>query len=224
MIENTASAARAAVEAGYGIETDLQPSADGEAMVHHDEALGRLTEGAGALRDLAAAALRRLPFHATADRMMTLGDLLDLVAGRVPLLVELKSRFDGDLGLARRAAAVLAGYPGPAAVMSFDPVLIAALRHVAPDLVRGIVAERRYRGPEWDRLDAARRLTLPWLAHAPWSRPAFVAYRVDDLATLPPRAVRGLGLPLLAWTVRTPAQRAIAARRAHQAIFEGFRP
>ena len=222
VIENTASAAGAAIALGYGIETDLQISADGEAMVHHDDALGRLTDGAGTVRELATAALRRVPYRATSDRMMTLGDLLDLVGGRVPLLIELKSRFDGDLRLALRASAVLQGYAGPVAVMSFDPVPIVALRRSAPRLCRGIVAERRYAASAWRGLTVAQRLMLPWLAHAWQSRPAFAAYRVDDLATLPPRAVRRLGLPLLAWTVRTEEQRRSAALRADQAIFEGY--
>jgi glycerophosphoryl diester phosphodiesterase len=224
IIENTASAFAAAVAGGYGIETDIQISADGEAMAHHDDALGRLTDGAGALRDLSAAALRQVPFRATADRMMTLGDLLDLVAGRTTLVIELKSRFDGDLRLAARTATVLEGYRGPAAVMSFDPAPIAALRRIAPRLVRGIVAERRYALPEWHFLDPTQRFMLPFLLHGWKSRPAFVAYRVDDLATLPPRAARRVfGLPLLTWTVRTAQQQALAARLADQTIFEGFR-
>jgi glycerophosphoryl diester phosphodiesterase len=224
VIENTASAAASAIAGGYGIETDVQISADGEAMVHHDDALGRLTDGAGLLRDISEAALKRVPFRATADRMMTLGELLDLVDGRVPLVVELKSRFDGDLRLAERAAKVLAGHRGPGAVMSFDPALMIALRRIAPHLVRGIVAERRYAPPEWAFLPPAQRFALPLLLHGWKSRPAFVAYRVDDLATLPPRAARRLfGLPLLTWTVRTKDQRTMAARFADQAIFEGFR-
>ena len=84
IIENTACGRRAAIAENYGIEADLQISADGEAMVHHDDALGRLTDGAGALRDWSAAALRRVPFRATADRMLTLGELIDLVAGARP--------------------------------------------------------------------------------------------------------------------------------------------
>jgi glycerophosphoryl diester phosphodiesterase len=223
IVENTASAAAAAVAGGYGIEIDLQISADGEAMVHHDDMLGRLTDGKGALRDMPASALKRVPFEATADRMMTLGDLTDLVAGRVTLLVELKSRFDGDTRLAARTAAVLAGYRGHAAVMSFDPAPVATLRRIAPDLVRGIVAERRYAPPEWKFLSTMQRLELAWMLHGWKSRPAFVAYRVDDLATLPPHCVRRLGLPLLTWTVRTEQQRALAARYADQVIFEGFR-
>ena len=224
IIENTTSAFAAAVAGGYGIEADVQISADGEAMVHHDDALGRLTAGAGALRDLSAAALRQAPFRATADRMMTLGDLTDLVAGRVTLVIELKSRFDGDLRLAARTATVLEGYRGPAAVMSFDPAPVAALRRLAPGVVRGIVAERRYAPPEWEFLDPVLRCTLPFLLHGWKSRPSFIAYRVDDLVTLPPRvARRAFGLPLLTWTVRTEEQRTKAARFADQAIFEGFR-
>src|SRR5262249_26108733 len=151
-------------------------------MVHHDDILGRLTDGSGALRDLSAAALKRVPFRATADRMMTLGDLRDLAAGRVPLLIEIKSRFDGDLRLATRAAAVLAGYRGPVAVMSFDPALVIEMRRIAPRIVRGIVAGRGHPPLVWKFLNPAQRFELTFLLHAPMSRPAFLAHQVDDLA------------------------------------------
>jgi glycerophosphoryl diester phosphodiesterase len=224
IIENTPSAAAAAVAGRYGLEADLQISADGEAMVHHDDNLGRLTDGSGALRDLSAAALRRVPFRATADRMMALGDLLDLVAGRVTLVIEVKSRFDGDLRLAARIAAVLAHYRGPVAVMSFDPAPIALLRHLAPRIVRGIVAGRGHPLLLWKFLNPAQRFELTFLLHAPMSRPAFLAHQVDDLAAITPRTARLMfGLPLLAWTVRSAQHRAMAARFADQAIFEGFR-
>lgn len=224
IIENTSSAAVAAIAGHYGIETDLQISADGEAMVYHDDVLGRLTDGAGAVRERSAAALRQVPFRATGDRMMTLGELCDLVAGRVTLLVELKSRFDGDLRLADRAAAVLSAYAGPVGVMSFDPALIVRLRRIAPGLPRGIVAERHYRDPEWGFLSAARKLELAFLVHGRISRPDFIAYRVADLAAIAPRAARHMfGLPLLTWTVRSASDRALAARFADQMIFEGFR-
>ena len=90
-----ASAFQAAIDGGYGIETDLQITADGEAMVHHDFALGRLTLGSRQLAAMTAAGLKEVPFKATADRMMTLGELCEFVGGRMPLLIELKSRFDG---------------------------------------------------------------------------------------------------------------------------------
>ena len=96
IIENTPSAFAAAIAGDYGIECDVQISADGEAMVYHDETLDRLTDGDGRLDAMTAAELKRVPFKATADRMITLGELCDLVAGRATLVVELKSRFDGD--------------------------------------------------------------------------------------------------------------------------------
>ncbi len=156
VIENTASAFTAAIAGGYGIETDLQISADGEAMVHHDDALGRLTEGSGRLADMTAAEIKAVRFKASADRILTLGELCELVGGRATLVLELKSRFDGDRRLVQRAAEVLASYAGPVAVMSFDPALIEAARHIAPGLTRGIVAERHYAHHEWDRHAAVR--------------------------------------------------------------------
>jgi glycerophosphoryl diester phosphodiesterase len=220
VIENTASAFQAAVDRGYGIECDLQISADGEAMVHHDDALGRLTEGEGRLAALPAAALKRVTFKATADRMLTLGELCDLVAGRATLVLELKSRFDGERRLAARTAAVLASYRGPVAAMSFDPGVIARLREHAPGLRRGLVAQRRDRKARGSGA-SAMRYTCATLA----GRPRFLAYRVQDLpSALPLIARRAFAMPLLTWTVRTPEDRARAARYADQIIFEGFRP
>src|SRR5256714_6772169 len=140
VIENTASAFKAAIDGGFGIETDLQISADGEAMVHHDFTLGRLTLGSRLLAAMTAAGLKEVPFRATADRMMTLGELCDFVAGRTPLVIELKSRFDGDRRLAARTAEVLESYAGPVAVMSFDPGPVQALRDIAPGLPQGLCA------------------------------------------------------------------------------------
>src|SRR5436190_4976004 len=144
-IENTPSAFAAAIAGGYGIECDLQVTADGEAMVHHDEALGRLTEGSAQLAELSTNELRRVAYRGCADRMISVGDLCDLVAGRVTLVIELKSRFDGDYRLVARAASILSSYQGPAALMSFDPAQMAVLRQLAPALPRGIVAESYYR-------------------------------------------------------------------------------
>jgi glycerophosphoryl diester phosphodiesterase len=225
IIENMPAAMTAAIAGNYGIETDLQISADGEAMVHHDAALGRLAAGDAALGDLTAAHLKQVPFKGTCERMMTLGDLCDLVAGRATLVLELKSRFDRDRRIAARAAAILASYDGPVAVGSFDPALICELRRIAPHLPRGIIAERHYDDPEWRPLGATRRLKLAFLMHGWASRPDFVAYRVRDLTAVAPRMARHMfGLPLLTWTVRNEKDRAIAARLADQIIFEGFRP
>jgi glycerophosphoryl diester phosphodiesterase len=224
IVENTASAVAAAVGADFGIEVDLQLSRDGEAMVHHDDALGRLTEGSGRLADLSAAALRQVPFRATADRMMTLGELCDLVGARATLVLEIKSRFDRDARLLARVTQVLAAYAGPVAAMSFDPYVVAGLRRTAPRLRRGIVSERRFEHSEWRQMTSWQRRGMAHLLHAPATRPDFVAYRVDDLPAPATRLARLSGAPVLTWTVRTPAQRARAARWADQMIFEGFRP
>jgi glycerophosphoryl diester phosphodiesterase len=225
VIENTASAFAAAIAANYGIETDIQISADGEAMVHHDDALGRLTEGTARLADLSATEIKAARFKATADRILTLGELCDLVGGRTPLVIELKSHFNGDRRLVQRAADVLARYSGPATVMSFDPGMIEAARMIAPKLARGIVAERHYDHEEWARLPASGKRRLAWLLHANRTRPQFIAYGVKDLPAVAPLVARwAFGLPLLTWTVRSQADRAAAQRWTDQMIFEGWRP
>lgn len=132
IIENMPGAVSAAIAGNFAIEVDVQLSADGEAMVHHDDELGRLTDGTGALRSMTAAELKQVAFKDTAERMMTLGDLCDLTAGRVPLVIEVKSLFDGDRKLVKRMADVLAAYRGHAAGMSFDPDQVIALRELAP--------------------------------------------------------------------------------------------
>lgn len=221
VIENTASAFRAAIAAGYGIECDLQLSADAEAMVHHDDALGRLTDGTGRLGTMTAAALRQVSFKASADRMLTLGELCDLVAGRTTLLIELKAPISEDTRLAARTAEVLAGYRGPVAAMSFDPGLMAAVRRLAPSLTLGLVGMRRAAASP----AATQMSPLRYAGRALAARPQFMAYRLQDLQFAPPLLARHvLRWPVLTWTVRSPEDRARAARYADQIIFEGFRP
>jgi len=225
VIENTTGAVRAAIAANYGIEVDVQVSADGEAMVHHDDALGRLSEGEGRLDGMTAAALKRVPFRGNHERMMTLGELCDLVAGRVPLVVELKSRFDRDIKLPVRVAEILGAYRGPAAPMSFDPGQLALLRLKSPHLPRGIIAAKYRPHPYWDMMPAWMRYGMGYLLTGWMARPQFVAYAVANLPALAPLFARhALGMPLLTWAVRTQDERATAARWADQMIFEGFRP
>jgi glycerophosphoryl diester phosphodiesterase len=225
LIENMPAAAEAAIAGNFSIECDIQLTADGEAMVHHDDALGRLTEGSGALLEKTAAELRAVKFKGTPERMMSLGDLCTLVAGRVPLLIEVKSHFDGDRKLVRRMAQVLATYSGPAVGMSFDPDQVLALRETMPELPRGVVAQRNYDDDYWKNLTPGQRQSMLYLRHAFRTRPQFVAYWVNQLPAPAPWIARNIfGLPLLTWTVRTPEQRRQAARHADQMIFEGFMP
>jgi glycerophosphoryl diester phosphodiesterase len=225
LIENMPGAAKAAVAGNFAIECDIQLTADGEAMVHHDDELGRLTEGSGRLLQKTAAELKAVAFRNTPERMMTLADLCALVAGRVPLVIEVKSHFDGDRKLVRRMAEVLSSYDGAAVGMSFDPDQVMALRELIPSRPRGIVAERHYTAEDWPETSPAQRREMKHLHHFFRTQPDFVAYWVDELPSPAPWIARNVfGRPLLTWTVRTPAQRARAARHADQMIFEGFRP
>jgi glycerophosphoryl diester phosphodiesterase len=225
IIENMPGAVQAAIAGNFSIEVDIQLTADGEAMVHHDDALGRLTEGSGALLGKTAAELKAITFKSTPERMMSLGDLCTLVAGRVPLVIEVKSHFDGDRKLVSRMAEVLGGYSGPAVGMSFDPDQVLALRELMPSRPRGIVAEREYTEVDWPEASPEQRRGMTHLRHAFRTRPHFVAYWVNELPSAAPWIARNIfGLPLLTWTVRTPEQRARASRHADQMIFEGFVP
>ena len=225
IVENMPGAVEAAIAGNFAIEVDIQLTADGEAMVHHDDALGRLAEGSGALLQKTAAELKAVRFKHTSEQMMSLGDLCTLVAGRVPLVVEVKSHFDGDRKLVARMADVLASYPGPVVGMSFDPDQVLALREFAPKLPRGIVAQRIYDDDYWAKLTKEQRDSMLFLRHGFRTEPHFVAFWVNELPAPAPWIARNIfGCPLLTWTVRTPEQRERAARYADQMIFEGFIP
>jgi glycerophosphoryl diester phosphodiesterase len=225
IIENMPGAAQAAVSGNFAIECDIQLTADGEAMVHHDDELGRLTEASGALLGKTAAELRAVKFKDTSEQMMSLGDLCALVNGRVPLVIEVKSHFDGDRKLVARMVEVLSSYDGPAVGMSFDPDQVVALRELIPSRPRGIVAERHYTEADWPMASPAQRRSMTHLRHFFRTRPDFVAYWVDELPATAPWIARNVfGCPLLTWTVRTPEQRERASRYADQMIFEGFLP
>jgi glycerophosphoryl diester phosphodiesterase len=225
IVENMPSAFKAAIAGNFAIELDVQLTADGEAIVHHDDVLGRLNEGTEKLARFTAAQLKQVSFKDTADRMMTLGELCDLTAGRVPLVVEIKSHFDRDRKLVGRVVEVLRSYSGPAVAMSFDPDHVLALKELAPDIVRGIVAQRTYDDDYWTKASAEQRHGMTALRHAFRTQPHFVAFWVNELPAPAPWIARNIfGLPLLTWTVRTPEQRQRAAQHADQMIFEGFVP
>ncbi len=225
IVENMPGAIDAAIAGNFAIEVDIQLSADGEAMVHHDDALGRLTEGFGGLLQKTAAELKAVKFKATGEHMMSLSDLCTRVAGRVPLVIEVKSHFAGDRKLVKRMAEVLASYHGPAVGMSFDPDQVLALRELLPSRPRGIVAQRTYEDDYWAKLTKEQRDSMLYLRHGFHTQPHFVAFWVNQLPAPAPWIARNIfGCPLLTWTVRTPEQRARAARYADQMIFEGFVP
>jgi glycerophosphoryl diester phosphodiesterase len=223
LLENTIGAAEAAIAARCAIECDVQLSRDGEAMVFHDDHLRRLTKARGAVTERTSAELQRIALREGEDRISTLLEFLTRIASRTPLICELKSRFDGNMRLAERVATIARQYAGPLALKSFDPAVIAHLRArhdgIAP---LGVVAVARYAGWPWRALSAEQKRDCAAFTHFPETRPDFLSWSVDDLPHPTPFLLRTLNaLPIMVWTVRTPAQRRLAARFADQIIFEG---
>lgn len=221
VIENSASAFAAAMAYGYAIECDLQITRDGEAVVFHDEALERLTGAHGLVKDLTAAEAGALTLRGSADRVPTFGSLLAQVKGSVPLVIELKSHWDGDERLAVRALELLAGYSGPYCLMSFDPDVLAALRRLSPETPRGIVAERAF-DPYYNWLPLARQQELRSFSHLARTRPDFVSFYFEELPFAPVTALRTAGMPVISWTIRSPGEARQAMRHSDQITFEGF--
>jgi glycerophosphoryl diester phosphodiesterase len=226
-IENTLSAIRAAMERGFACEVDIQLTGDGEAVVHHDERLGRLTAGSARLLDLEAAELARVDFLGGDDHIPTLQELFDCVAGRVPLIVEIKAGLDAavDKRLTARFVEVARHYDGPLAAMSFEPAVVAELRRLAPEIIRGVVADNTRSMKHYGHLSAAARFVRRHLLHVPETQPHFVSYCVDHLPAPGPWFFRRvLGRPVITWTVRRPDQAERTRRYADQMTFEGFVP
>jgi len=221
-VENTLGAARAAIASGFAVECDIQLSSDGEAMVFHDKTLERLLKAEGAVGEWTADALRALAFRDSPEHMPTLGELLALLAGRVPLICEIKSRFDGDMRLAQRAAEVAGGYAGPLALKSFDPDVIAHLREARVERPLGIVAEASYDNVDFNDLSEEQKQTCAAFLHYPRTRPDFLSWSVADLPHPTPALLRALReLPVMVWTVRTLEDKRRAALWADQVVFEG---
>jgi len=226
-IENSTAAFEAAIDRGYGIECDLRPAACGTPIVFHDETLSRLVDSPNALRAIDVAALKRLRYRGDNSPVVEFAALLELVAGREPLLIEIKSEWDApDRHFLENIAALSAAYRGPLALMSFDPAVMAAIKELAPDVPRGMVSGL-YEGQGWwrDKIDAERAYALSHFLESRSVAPDFYAYDVKALPTPVTRFVREvLVLPLFTWTVRTPEQRKTAERWADAPIFEGYEP
>ena len=212
--ENSLAAAHAAMALGLGIECDVQRSSDGLAMVFHDFELERLTAESGAVNDRSAAELGQIALTGGDEPIPTLRQLLDAIGGKVPLLIEIKTkretRFAATCLAVRR---VLEGYRGQHAVMSFDPRVVRWFADHSPLTVRGLVVTEEGAKALGGKLK--RRLAL-W--HA---RPDFLAYDVRDLPSRFSASQRKRGLPLLTWTVRSPEHRERAEKHADAPIAEG---
>ncbi|MEQ1697147.1 MAG: glycerophosphodiester phosphodiesterase family protein [Hyphomicrobiaceae bacterium] len=255
-IENTAPAFEAALACSYGIECDLRPLADGTPIVFHDETLTRLIddpamacphfspppcgEGSGVgvdanvdtetlVSSLTPADLTLLHYGGTTTPILTFEGLLTLVAGAVPLFVEIKSEWTPpDPAFLARIATLATAYRGPIALMSFDPAVIAALHTLAPTIPRGLVSGSYHStsGDHWwaNKLTPARAAHLRDLKDFDALACSFAAYECASLPTPATQALRARGIPIFTWTVRTPADHAHATLHADAPIFEGFLP
>ena len=224
-LENSPSAARAAIAHGFAIECDVQLTRDGEAMVFHDFTLERLMQAKGRLADHTAKEIGKFAYQAGPDPVISLGAHLALIGGRVPLICEIKSRFDGNMRLTDRVFEIARDYEGPLALKSFDPEIIAHLRAKKCTRPLGIVALRVYDDPEWATISAEGKFALSNLLHFKETKPDFLSYWVGDLPSAVPMLCRAAAhMPVMSWTVRNAQQRSTAAQWADQMVFEGFMP
>ena len=225
--ENSRAGIGAAIAAGYGAEIDLQLSRDGQAVVFHDYDLGRLTGETGPVRQRDAADLSAISLKSGAEGIPDLPEILALVAGRVPLLIELKDQH-GQMGetcgtLETATARALSGYGGPVAVMSFNPHMVVRMARLAPDIPRGIVT-CAYTPENWPLLHAETREHLRAVAEYGPSGSVFVSHDVRDLDSPRLAELRADGAAILCWTVRSPEVEARARAVAHNITFEGYLP
>ena len=223
-IENSPSAIRAARAAGYGIEIDLQLSADGVAMVFHDEDLGRLTGEAGPLNARSAAELGRIKLTGSDDTIPTFAQVLSLIGGAVPLLVEIKdqtltmSQTDGRLEQA--TARDLESYSGEVALMSFNPHSVAHMVGLCPMRPRGLTTSAY--GEDWAPLSAATCDILREIPDYDRTLSSFISHEAHDLSRPRVAALKAQGAVILCWTIRSPVAEAEARKIADNITFEGY--
>jgi glycerophosphoryl diester phosphodiesterase len=226
-LENTAPAFLAAIRKGYGIECDLRAAADATPMVFHDATLDRLVAASGPIRLRSPVKLARLRYKNQNTGILTFAGLLELVDGAVPLLVEVKSNGRPRMRFLEKIAALAESYRGPIALMSFDRRTVMALGQLAPALPRGlVVGAHQVRARLW--VNSRKRGGISPVAAFLEAAPPGLAFFAVDVnlvqAAAAWMATRPARLPLFSWTIRTPPERALAAKWADAAIFEGYEP
>jgi glycerophosphoryl diester phosphodiesterase len=219
--ENSLAGFQAACAAGYGIELDVQLSADGEAMVFHDDRLARLTGADGRLAERTTAELAELRLAGTDERIPTLQETLALVGRRALVLIELKTLAGAVGPLEQRVHEIIVDHAGPVAVIGFNPYSHAWFAERHPDVLRGLDSYA-YGDATW--MDAETRAAFARLEHVAIARPHFLALGLDMLPSEAAARRRAEGMPVVAWTVRAPDQWTALAGACDNLIFEGFRP
>jgi glycerophosphoryl diester phosphodiesterase len=212
VIENSRAAFRAAIALGHGIETDVQAARDGEAIVFHDATLERLTGKTGAVAAHTPAELRQVRLTGTEETIPDLPEILALVGGRVPILIEVKAKGTRVAPLCLSVRRALEGYGGDAAIMSFNPLVGAWFAEHAARIVRGLVVSE-------ENKSGAKGVVERWMAMAK-AKPDFLAYDVRDLPSRFAGAARARGIPVLTWTVRDAEAERRAFAHADEAIYE----
>ncbi|KIT15432.1 glycerophosphodiester phosphodiesterase family protein [Jannaschia aquimarina] len=225
--ENTIAAISAAIDRGYGIEIDVQISSDDVAMVFHDEDLTRLCGRCERVDTLSSEMLRQIEVAGTRQRIPTLSQVLGLVRGRVPILVEIKDQ-DGQMGpdigrLERAVVRDLRDYEGPIAVMSFNPHSVAAMVDLLPEIPRGLVTSA-FQSEDWPDLPAETRATLREIPDADAVGASFISHQSDALSMPRVAELKRSGIAILCWTIRSPEQELTARLVADGVTFEGYLP
>ncbi|KIC11534.1 phosphodiesterase [Leisingera sp. ANG-M1] len=224
--ENSRAAIRAALAAGYGIEIDLQLSSDGYAMVFHDDGLDRLAEATGPVQARSRSELQAIPLKGgDGEGIPDLAEVLRMVAGRVPLLIELKDQH-GEMGvtdgrLERATTEALQGYQGTVALMSFNPNSVAELARLAPGIPRGIVTSA-YDPAEWPELPKAVCTRLRAMPDYERALCSFISHEACDLSRPLVQQMREDGVTVLCWTVTSREQETAARVFADNVTFEQY--
>lgn len=223
--ENSRAAIRAAIEAGYGVEIDVQLSFDGAAMVFHDYDLKRLARDSGPIQQRSSADLGRVILRGSEEGVPTLREILDLVAGQVPLLVEIKDQ-DGIMGanvgrLEQAVAREIERYEGPLAVMSFNPNSVQQMAIHAPKVARGIVSSA-YDPNDWPLLPKGTRDRLRDIPDFDTVGASFISHEVQDLGATRVGDLKARGVDILCWTVKSEAQEIEARKVADNITFEQY--
>lgn len=212
--ENSLPAFARAVEHGKAIELDLHATADNRLVVLHDFQLKRMTGVPGIVEEWTLEDLRKLRLRGTDAQIPTLDEVLELVNGRVPLLLEIKSERLGEVGrlepvLMKR----LASYQGEFILEAFNPEVLVWLHRHAPQYIRG----------QLGNLDDENKQFKFYSRHLmfnPLSRPDFIAFDIQKIDYKLRLACRKHGLPLLGWTIRTEAELKKADRLCDGVIYE----
>ncbi len=221
--ENSMAAFRAAIEHGYGIELDVQLTADNVLVVFHDESLDRMCGVKRRICDCTLAELRQYSLQNTREQIPLFQDVLALVAGRAPLIVEIKYHAGKHIQNAAAAAAMLDDYRGLYCIESFHPMVVNWFRKHRPAVLRGQLSCRC--GQEAAERRAIERFVLTNLLLNGLTRPDFIAYHHKHADQFSYRLCRKLyHVVNAAWTIRSQKQLERAKKWAQIIIFDSFIP